>query len=97
MLKTKLDVMAKLEVRPIAAQPPNNASVRPVDLVYGARMPGRQQIMTIITLGDGIDMKIVPRCGAIVGYACLTFGKEEFGFCIVSVSVLGSAGRFYLP
>jgi len=53
--------------------------------------------MTIITLGDGIDMKIVPRCGAIVGYACLTFGKEEFGFCIVSVSVLGSAGRFYLP
>jgi len=53
--------------------------------------------MAIIALGNGIDMKIVPRCRAVVGYACLAFGKEEFGFCVVSVSVLGSANRFYLP
>lgn len=66
VLEAKLDARTELEAGLVAAQAPDDIPVGGVDLEDGGRVPGRQEVVAVIALGDGVDVEVVPGGGAVV-------------------------------
>lgn len=80
MLEDKLDVWSKREIRLRASQPPDDGAVGVIDLVDGASVPSRRQLMAVSAFGDRINVEVVPGGGTVMSDASLVVDKWKAGF-----------------
>jgi hypothetical protein len=71
MLEAKLAVVRHLEGRSLTIETPNDLARLAIDLVHGASITCRNQIVSVCVFVDAVDMEVVSRVRAVVTGPCL--------------------------
>lgn len=79
MLEAEGDIGTKLEVGSKAAQAPDNLAGGAVDLVDGAGIPSRDQVVASSIFVDRVDVEVVPCIRRVISSSCLTRVQRENG------------------
>lgn len=80
MLEAKLDLWTKIEVGVAAAESPDDGAISSIDAEDGGGVASREEIVSVIALGDRVDMEVIPGRGAIMPNSSLAKRKGEGGF-----------------
>jgi hypothetical protein len=89
VLEAELGTIGHFEVRTVTVQPPNDGAVGAIDLVNGASIAGRDQVVTVSVFVYRVDVEVVPGVGRVVARASLARVDGKDGLC--RMSALGSS------
>ena len=72
MLEAEVGVGTQLEIGPLASQTPDNLSCGTVNLVDGACVSRRDEIVSLAIFVDRVDVEVVPCVGRVVAGSSLS-------------------------
>src|SRR5919201_4153505 len=77
VLPQKARPAAKREVAALPAEPPDDPSRPPPDLVDGLRVPRGDEEVAVVILRDRVDVKEVVRNGSLSRPLCIRLGERD--------------------
>lgn len=80
VLEAELGAVGHFEVAAVAVEAPDDATVGAVDLVHGAGVAGRDEVVALGIFVDAVDVEVVPRIRRVVARAGLTWVDGQDGF-----------------